>query len=97
MRRTTRRLAQLAFASGIVAFGCATPADAIMPHDPPPWAGRVEIVTVEHTVEHTVEVPVEVPASDGPRFDQLALGAATGLAIGLFWTAAARRRSTLLP
>ncbi|MDX6249710.1 MAG: hypothetical protein QOF10_3070 [Kribbellaceae bacterium] len=89
MRRTTRRLAQLAFASGIVAFGCATPADAIMPHDPPPWAGRVDIVTVEHTVE--------VPASDGPRFDQLALGAATGLAIDLFWTAAARRRSTLLP
>ena len=93
MRRTTRRLAQLAFASGIVAFGCAMPADAIMPHDPPPWAGRVEIVTVEHTVE----VPVAVPASDGPRFDQLALGAATGLAIGLFWTTTARRRTALLP
>ena len=91
MRKTTRRLAGTAFASGIIALGFATPAGAVMPHDPPPWAGRVEIVTVEHTVE----VPVVVPAA-GPRFDQLALAVVAGLGIGLVWSTARRRTAARL-
>jgi hypothetical protein len=62
-----------------------------MPHDPPPWAGRVEIVTVEVPVK----VPVEVPAAGSLRFDQLAFGAAAGLAVGLFWTTAIGRRQAV--
>ena len=89
MRETVRLLAETALASAIVALGLISPAGAVMPHDPPPWAGPVQIVTVEHTVE--------VPVSDGPQFDQTALGALAGLGVGLLWNAARRRRATAKP